>query len=366
MNSEYNSRQRKIYHDYITYSSDSLFEIIKNSNNYIPEVIEVINDILIERNLILPGEKREEEGKYENEKYLTVNLKEEEYFNEEKHSNDEVVKKYMTLLDEKSDSDLSEIITRYISYEPETVEAALIISVKRGIISYDLKELLLKQIQSNFTLHRKKIKKYYWEAENAFTGYVSGYNDDEIYDIIEDPADIVIDVYHAVLVNARVRELISEDDFTTYLNEAKPVIRTEQEIRKDEIEEFFNISNPADDFENEAEFEAEKEKFRKCPSCNQLVGIEFDVCWNCQTGIPENAEHPDRQDIIKERAMGKKFSPVRSGLMLIGGGVFVGLLGLEKDYFLHYHYGRFVFGTLIILFGLVIIIFGRSIKKDTI
>jgi len=54
MKQDYNSRQRKIYKDYNIYSTDNLLDIIKKRNEYIPEVINVINDILSERNAIYP------------------------------------------------------------------------------------------------------------------------------------------------------------------------------------------------------------------------------------------------------------------------------------------------------------------------
>jgi len=49
MNTEYNSRQRKIYKDYIAYSTDVLLEMRKQDEKYIPEVLEIICDILVER-----------------------------------------------------------------------------------------------------------------------------------------------------------------------------------------------------------------------------------------------------------------------------------------------------------------------------
>ncbi len=60
MNEDYNSRQRKIYNDYKGHSSDNLLEIVKNGDKYLPEVIEVIYDILIERDVVFPRIEMEE------------------------------------------------------------------------------------------------------------------------------------------------------------------------------------------------------------------------------------------------------------------------------------------------------------------
>lgn len=52
MNKKYNSRLQKIYDDYNDYSTEELFEYVNNSSKYRTEVIQVINDILAERNEI--------------------------------------------------------------------------------------------------------------------------------------------------------------------------------------------------------------------------------------------------------------------------------------------------------------------------
>jgi hypothetical protein len=173
----------------------------------------------------------------------------------------------------------------------------------------------------------------------------------------------VIDVYHAILVTARDRELISDDDFAGYYKEAKAAIRTEHEVIKDEIDNYFQTGDPANDFKNEAEIEAEKEKYWKCPSCNQLVEMEFGVCWNCKAEIPETVEHPDTEEIIKERTAKNTFNPIKSGFILIGTGILVGLLGFVRTYYSHFRYGRFVFGAFIFLIGTVFVISGLFFKS---
>jgi hypothetical protein len=180
MNEDYNSRQRKIYNDYKGHSSDSLLDKVKNGDRYLPEVIEVIYDILIERDVVFPRIEMEEPedtvfiGK---EKVDTVS---EEAFIEGKPGDEAAVKLFVKKLSLKTSEELSDIITHYISYEPDTVEAALIVSVEKGLITYELKELLLKQISVNFSAHLKHIKQYKWEKNNAFIRYVTGYQDDEI------------------------------------------------------------------------------------------------------------------------------------------------------------------------------------------
>jgi hypothetical protein len=156
--------------------------------------------------------------------------------------NPDSVRSFTEKLRGKSGTELLKIITRYISYKPETVEAALIVSVDQGLISYGLKVLLSKQMMTNFIAHSKHIKATRWESNNAFLGFVTRYTDDEIYDFIENPSGIVMDVYHAILMTAKERELISEYHFKEYYKKAMLGTRTDEEIelgeRIDRIKEF--------------------------------------------------------------------------------------------------------------------------------
>ena len=61
---------------------------------------------------------------------------------EDLYSDPEEVKDFIHKFSDKSALELSAIITRYISYRPEAVEAALFLSVEKGFLSYDTKELL--------------------------------------------------------------------------------------------------------------------------------------------------------------------------------------------------------------------------------
>jgi hypothetical protein len=366
MNKEYNSRQRKIYSDHNGYSNDSLFEMIHNRNKYVPEVIEIVEDILVERNAMF---RSAEKLKTKNEDVIkSIDYKKEVPINEEQ-SNEEEVKSFVKKLQEKSAGELSGIITKYISYQQETVEAALFLSVEKGIISFDLKEKLLKQIKENFAAHRKSVKRFIWESHNAFIPYVSGYSDDEIYNIIEDPSGIVLDVFHAILTVAKERELITNDDFTRQYNDAKSAIRSDDEVFKDEVDGYFRSDDPSSDFESEAEMEAEKEKYWKCPNCNNLVGMEFGVCWNCQTEIPAVIEHPDTEEIIKEKVSQREFNPIKTGFILIVCGGIVCLLGFGRGYtyshFRSLYYGRMAFGIFFIIIGFFFILYGLFNKPKT-
>jgi len=359
MNKEYNSRQKKIYSDYTGYSTDRLLEMFKNRNKYISEVIDIIEEILVERNAIFPSD--EKYRKDFEDPIKPVEDKKEVLLNEVR-SDEAEVRSFVKKLQEKSASELSGIVTKYISYEQETVEAALYLLVEKGIISYDLKEKLLKQIEANFAAHRKSVKRYSWESNNAFIPYVSAYSDDEIYTIIEDPSGMVLDVFHAVLTTAVERELITNDDYTRCYKDAKSAIRSDNEVFKDDIDKYFRSNDPASDFENEAEIEAEKQKYWKCPNCNKLVGMEFGVCWNCQTEIPAVIEHPDTEEIIKEKVSQREFNPLKTGFILILCGGLVCSLGFYRGYtytfFKSLYYERLAFGIFFLIVGFVFIIYG--------
>jgi hypothetical protein len=359
MKSEYNSRQKKIYRDYNIYPDERLLEIVKNTEAYIPEVIDVIKDILSERHSIFSSVERETVNNEERSKSVSLNNEQEELTYEERLKSDESVKLFIKQYKEQSESDLSDIIIRHNSYQPEAVKAALIVSVDKGLISYDQKELLLKQIEENFASRKKRYKENKWETKNAFVWYVSRYNDDEIYNIIEDPNGIAIDVYHAILLTAKERELISDNDFEEYYKTAIEAIRTEDEFKRDEFYKFLDDSEKVVGFETEVDLEAETEKYWKCPTCNEMVGMEFSVCWNCQAEIPETVEHPDKEEIVKELAYENPFSPLKTGLIMIGGGILIGLFSLQLFSFQdHYHYVRLVFSALFILTGIVFFIIG--------
>jgi hypothetical protein len=356
MKNEYNSRQRKIYNDYNAFGNEKLLEITQNSKKYFPEVIGVIKDILVERNVILPSADHFASDIRKDE---SSGLKREAHIIEERKKSEAAERKFIKELNEKPESELTGIITRYTSYELETVKAALTVSVEKGFISYDTKENLLTQIETNRAMHGKSIEKNKWESENAFVGYVSGYQDDVLYNIIEDPHGIVIDVYHAILVTALQRELISNEDFREYFAGAKKSLRSDEEKREEVLDEFIGNFIPPDIPVSEEELETETAKYWKCPSCNENVGMEFGICWNCQAEMPEVVEHPGKEEVRKEIAVRKPFSPVKTGISLIALGLLFGVI----DYLVlsfHHHY---ISSGIVVLIGLGFVIFGLFFYK---
>jgi hypothetical protein len=271
-------------------------------------------------------------------------------------------------LKEKDNPEIEHIITRYKSYKPEMAEAALYVAVDRGIITYGLKEKITEQIRLNFSEKSKYAKQAIWEKQNAFKEYVSVYSDDQLYEIIDNPADIVLDVFHAVLQTALERELISSDDFNNLFTGGVLSARTESELEQDRLNELYS-----DPFEEEPELtdeqiEAYKAKYWKCPSCHELVEKDFDICWNCQAVKPEIIEQPQSQDIIKELKPVSSFNPFRSGFLLIAAGIGV----FTMSFFRHYsrtipwdeRYLTLAFSGLFVILGFGIIILGITGKPD--
>lgn len=302
MNPLYNSRQRKIYNDYHSWSSEKLTEIVKNRDNYNPDIIVVIAEILTERNVPLPESFRPAADSFVKEK--PVSEKEYNAEKERRTEKENKSRKFITELREQPKEEIEGIITRYSFYEPEKIEAAMNVAVERGIISYDLKEKLLKQMTDNLGRHWDRKARFAWEENNAFIDFVSRYTDDEIYGIIDNPKDMVIDVYHAVILTALNRELISNDDFKEFLKGAKNALTTDFERSIDDFRERFDLPEMDEDPLDDEAVSAEATKYRKCPGCGELVDAEFTVCWNCQAEIPETALIPDvkemRREIISE------------------------------------------------------------------
>lgn len=278
----------------------------------------------------------------------------------------EAFNSFVKRLKEQENSELDRIITRYISYQPEMVEAALHVTVDRGLITYDLKEKLLQQIRTNFSTKVKGVKKVIYEKDNAFTGYIERFHDDDIYNLIEDPSEIVIDVYHAVLSVAKQRELISQEDFSRLYGDGLKAARNEDEILRDEFNEI--IAGDEDVAVTDAELEAEKEKFWKCPACHELVSIDLSVCWNCQASIPDQIEHPGKEEVLKEVKAQKSFDPMKTGLSLAGGGVIIILLTFARGHsitdFWHFRYLTLLLGVASLIFGLGIMIFKKFKKPE--
>lgn len=278
------------------------------------------------------------------------------------------VRDFMDKFSDKSGSELSAIITRYISYRPEAVEAALYVSVEKGFISYDLRELLWQQIASSFKAHESKIKHYRWESSNAFVSYFAAYNDEEIYAIIEDPNNIALDVYHALLLAAKERELISDADFNRHYGEAKMAIMREEDINRNILIDIFGLEEGPDESQIEIDPEAESENYWKCPKCHENVGLEYAICWNCQSSIPEEIVHPDPAEIRREITTKMPASLVRIGFTLIGTGIFVFALDMFRHYryssYLLTHIGGYIVSGFFVLTGLGFIIYGAFVEKE--
>jgi rubrerythrin len=212
----------------------------------------------------------------------------------------ELIRSHIERLREKEPNEIVDVIKRYSDYRPEAVEAALSVAVDRGLISWDLRNRLFTQICYNINGHWKRDSHYSWEENNAFCELVKDYTDDELYGAIEDPAGIVIDVYHAILSTAFKRELISKTDFEDNFRSAALALRSDEEVRTDEFIEYI-FDKPADQFRAELpDPEKEKDKFWKCPSCGELVEMEIAVCWKCDTPAPDNAAHPSTEEMAEE------------------------------------------------------------------
>ncbi|MCX6239033.1 MAG: hypothetical protein NTY07_15970 [Bacteroidia bacterium] len=155
MTEDYNLRQRKIYEDYVGYSTNSLMEMMK-SEKYAGEVTDVLEDILVERNVIPKKIKQENSDLQAIENKETDEKETGEYISNELKEKELDVDFYLKQLEHSSDKDIAEIITKYASYQPASVEAALITAEKRGTISSDEKEKLSSQIEKGFDEYNRK------------------------------------------------------------------------------------------------------------------------------------------------------------------------------------------------------------------
>jgi rubrerythrin len=284
---------------------------------------------------------------------------------DEQIERNEAVREFVKKLRENSFEELDAIITRYIGYKPETVEAALIVAVDKGFLGYDLKNELLDQINSNFKIHANGIKVRKWESDNVFTKYVSIYDDEKIYNIIEDTRGIVIDVYHAVLITAKQRELISVNDFERFYSEAITASLSDREIENQEVEKFLNELEETGPVLTNEQLEEEAGKYWKCPKCGEMVDMELAVCWNCEAETPETVEHPGIEEVRKNLSVKKPFGFSKTGFILIICGILTFINGFDTFSFHHHtHYGRFVFGGFFILVGLFFVGYGIIGKGD--
>ncbi len=279
----------------------------------------------------------------------------------------EKVKQFAVKLHEKDGSGLREIIIRYISYLPEMAEAALTVSVDKGLISYDLKEKLSAQIMHNFRAHSIGAKETSWKSNKAFQAYVSLFSDDEIYDLIDNPSGVVIDAYYAVLSVALERELISEENFIDCVNSAEESMKSDKEEWIGRFGEYFgDITKPKAEI-TDSEIKVEKLKFWKCPKCNMMVDMNMALCWNCQTKMPEDAGHQGKEEILNELAARNPFNFLKAGRIIIASGIIMIALGIAEmyiyTYMYFYHWGAIAAGAIFVVLGLIFIVHSFS-KKD--
>lgn len=286
-------------------------------------------------------------------------MDQDQQFNDGGYIKEDRFKSLVRKYSDYSPEDLSGIIMRYINYEPEAVKAALYVAVEKGFISYDRRELLWKQMASNFDSLNRPVKNYSWEKSNAFIEYFSNNTDEQIYDIIDDRDEKATDVFHAILSIALERELISEDDFNTYYANAKSGTGTGM------FDKIIRISQPDAELISDKELDKQRGNFWKCPQCNELVGMEFGACWNCLTEMPEVVEHPDRREVGNEIKPKGTWHPVKSGLYLI----LAGLMIVVHDQIRHYHHSfhiiSYIFGGFFALMGIGFIVFGLFFYSDS-
>jgi len=201
--------------------------------------------------------------------------------------------------------------------------------------------------------------------------YVGRYSDSMIYDILEDPGDIVRDVYRVLLETAVERNLIDRGESDRLLREAR---RADMTI----LERKIDISNEVFDdifFKREEilkqQTEVGQEDYWMCPSCGESVGMNLSECWNCQAGIPENPEHPVIEEVVTEVHTERiPKTPGRMGVALIICGVLGILAGIARGLgrvntfgeLLTYRIEVIIIGSLAILAGILLLIYSSSGK----
>jgi hypothetical protein len=152
MKTDYHLRQQKIYEDYVGYSTDSLKEMV-NSRRYMDNVTDVLEDILIERNALPPT--------YKQEKVSLKATKDEPQNTKEQTITGLIAKQaevnfFVKQLENSSDKELAEIITKYTLYQEASVEAALIIAERRGTITIAEKENLFTKTEEGFSEYNQR------------------------------------------------------------------------------------------------------------------------------------------------------------------------------------------------------------------
>jgi hypothetical protein len=196
--------------------------------------------------------------------------------------------KFLSDLREKGDKEIEMIILCYSLYREEMAEAAVMTASHRAMISYELRDMLLDYIRSAFT-QISRTSEVRWSRSNPFREYVKRYSDSEIYDFLEDPGDIVKDVYRTLLEEGVSRELIEQGESDRLLREARRAAMTRIERKYDLMDEVMNDLVFRRNKNKEKQAAAVKDEFWTCPGCGEQVLTTLAVCWNCETPFPEAA-----------------------------------------------------------------------------
>ncbi len=245
------------------------------------------------------------------------------------------------------------------------------------------------------------------ETENVYTKILSGYSNLELLESIEKPEDFDDEMYLAILKASLERNLITQEYFkelTQNIGIIEFDIQQTEDEEKEETEEVeINSDNywkcpecgetvetnfdtcwscqsakPQEiihpDMEEIVEYQTDEivnlnsEDYWKCPNCGETIENTFDTCWNCQNTITEKVEHPSTTDMLKNQPYKEPYNFFKSGLILIGAGILLiivsGLTPISEALsFERIYYGRFAFGVLFLLLGIVIFALGFSNKK---
>lgn len=197
---------------------------------------------------------------------------------------------FVSHLREKDPEKIDEILQRYSLYRPEMAEAALLVANEKSLISYELYVKLIEYVRINFSNIAQSAREQRWARNNAFREYVKAYDDERIWEILEDRSDIAKDIYLAILEEAVERGLIEKGEKDRLYRELRNSEKTYFQRRREAHNIIFNGIFHPDKPESvpQPEQEDESEKYWTCPACRESVPMNLARCWNCDTPDPEN------------------------------------------------------------------------------
>jgi hypothetical protein len=242
------------------------------------------------------------------------------------------------------------------------------------------------------------------ENDKQYAEIVSFLSDTELLKSIETPDDINKESYHAILTESLNRKLISQEQFID-LFDIKNNFEREKFNNKEDIDvvqvnikdywkcatcgqviemnfdtcwncqsikpEKIEYPSANEVIKNQAEEVNEvilvNSKYDwKCPKCGEIIEENFDSCWNCQNNIPPEMKPPVVGDDIKYQITKKPFNFMTSGFKLIGIGIFFFVFSgictfLKMQY---YSTESFVLGCFSAAFGIIFIIIGFTQKSS--